>query len=153
MKFLAILPTLAFLAACGGQPSQSVFADGRIVPSSEAVPSKISPGVKRCSGTNGVSVSPCPLIITTSNHGYAQFNVSGTGVVTSYLKGYEQTGLCYNDKREEICSVQNLGSPPTYWQAAHGPTCGKAKPLKFYAYGVTGFVGYGYLEVINQDCP
>jgi hypothetical protein len=139
------------LSACGGQqlagtgtnttaPGQSVF-------------SRIAPPLGNCGGTHGVSVSPCPLIISKQSQGHAVFNVTGPGVINTYLKGYQLEGNCSNQRRGEICSVENLGSPPSYWGATSGPYCGKAKPLKFYAYGVSGFIGYANLEVINRYCP
>jgi hypothetical protein len=150
VRLPAILPAFALLAACGGQQATGV-GPAAVAPA-QATASKIAPLIKRCGGTNGVSVSPCPLVVTKKTRGYAWFNVIGSGVVLSDLKGYQLKGFCYNRKGGEICSVQNLASPPTYWQASSGPHCGTAKPLKFYAYGTHGFIGYGYLEVINRDC-
>jgi hypothetical protein len=142
---------IALLSACGGQ--QVAGNTAGVAPPGQPMFSKVAPDNKKCGGTNGVSVSPCPLIISKKSKGLAWFNVEGNGVVTSYLAGYQQEGNCYSKDGAEICSVQNLASPPTYWGATSGPHCGKAKQLTFYAYGVSGFIGYGYLRIINKYCP
>jgi hypothetical protein len=139
------------LSACGGQQLAMTGTDA--IAAGEPIFPRVATRLKRCGGTNGVSVSPCPLVISKKSGGYAWFNVTGPGVATSYLENYQPEGYCYNKKGGEICYVQNLASPPTYWQASSGQDCGKAKPLKFYAYGGSGFVGYAYLTVINRYCP
>jgi|SRR5579862_1278721 len=140
------------LSACGsGQPLAGTET-GAIAPG-QTVSSVIAPDAKKCGGTNGVSVSPCPLVIKKKSEGFTWFNITGAGVATSYLGSYQMSGTCYNKKGAAICTVQNLASPPTYWQANSGPNCGKARPLTFYAYGGSGFIGYGYLTIINKYCP
>jgi hypothetical protein len=150
MRFLVILLAVTVLAACGGQ--QVTAAGPGVIAPSQSIASKVAPDLKRCGGTNGVSVSPCPLIISKKSGGFAWFNVKGPNVGASYLRNYQYQGYCYNKKGAELCYVQNLASPPTYWQASSGSDCGKAKPLEFLAFGSDGFVGYGYLTVINRDC-
>lgn len=141
---------LGSLSACVGQ--QLAGAGAGVSAQVEATLSGVAPDRGNCGGTHGVSVSPCPLVLPKSR-AFAQFSVNGPGVVSAYLKDYQDVGYCYNRKGGEICYLQNLGSPPNYWQAESGPYCGRAKPLKFYAYGVSGYIGYGFLTVVNRDCP
>ena len=140
---------LGSLSACGGPQLTGAGAD--VGAQVKAPLSRVAPDRGKCGGTHGVSVSPCPLVLT-KKRGFAQFNVTGPGVVSAYLKDNQDVGYCYNGKGGEICYLQNLGSPPNYWQAESGPYCGRAKPLKFYAYGVSGYIGFGYLTVVNRDC-
>lgn len=139
------------LPACGGQ--QVAGTQTGAIPPGQTVLSAIAPDSKKCGGTNGVYVDPCPVIIKKKSKGFTWFNVDGPGVSVSYLKNYQMQGSCYNRNGGEICTLQNLASPPTYWQATSGPFCGKARPLKFYAYGGGGFIGYAYLTIVNKYCP
>ncbi len=150
MRFLAVIPLLALLTACGGQ--EVTGARGVAISPSDAA-ADAAPDVQKCGGTHGVSVSPCPVVLSKKTRGYAVFFVNGRGVINVYLRGYQLEGNCYSKSGGEICSVENLGSPPNYWQAASGTDCGRAKTLKFYAYGVSGFIGVGYLRIINRYCP
>jgi hypothetical protein len=111
-----------------------------------------APDVPRCGGTNGVSISPCPLVLPKKTKGYAVFFVTGPGVINTYLNN-DTEGFCYNKEGGEVCYLENLGSPPNYWQASSGTVCGKAKPVTFSAFGVNGLIGYAYLKVINKYCP
>jgi hypothetical protein len=147
IRWSALGALAVFLSGCGTAQTSAVPQGAQ-----SAAHRQLAPEGKGCGGTNGVSVSSCPIVLTKKTRGYYVFYVSGPGVETTYLKEYRDQGLCYK-KGEEICSIQDTGSPANYWQAAAGPYCGTAKRVTFYAYGAKGFIGIAHLKITNEYCP
>lgn len=150
MRYLLFVPAALLLAFYGGHRiTEPALA---LTVSSHA--STLTAPDTKCGGTGGVSVSPCPLVLSKRNGGLAQFSVTGPGVVTTYVWNFQVSSYCYDRQFAKICYVQNLGSPPTSWQATSGPACGQARRIHFSGYDASGvLVGRAYLEVINRDCP
>ncbi len=142
----ATLAMLSLLAACssGEQASQ---AGPSIVPAAAGTGHHAMSPDKDCGGTDGVTVTPCPVHLTKHTRSGVLVTVGGPGVVGSSLgnlSGCFSGHKCYNAKRE--------GGSQTQWRITSGRSCGAAD-VEFDAMNASGQqVGYFFLKISNKYC-
>jgi hypothetical protein len=144
--FAGLTLGVSLLAGCAASSQQASQSGSAIVPFTHQVSlSSIAPDKLFCGGTNGVSVTPCPVKLTRKTR--------KTGVlVTVSGPGVTEAGIYY-DACDEMCRYYTVGSNGIQWLIVSGSECGKAR-MGFNAVTTRGQpVGDGYLEVINKYCP
>jgi hypothetical protein len=158
MRFLVVLPALvilgfeaAMLSGCEDsmRPTQSGSAALPSAQQKRIAPVKLPRG---CGGTNGVTVTPCPITLTSENgNSGILVIVSAPGIALSY----DYIG-CQGKGGGHFCSVAPYpgGGPTTHWTVCSGNKRGKGDVV-FEAYGPnpSQLIGYGSLRVINKYAP
>jgi len=130
--------TVTTLTACGGR-QMTQFSGG---PPSQLEGSAI----KRCRGTNGVVVRPCPARLSRENDSTRAY-VEANGIENSqYIGGCDK-------KPGDFCEVARVGNSTTGWVVCSGRIKRKGN-IEFAAYANNNhLIGYGYLYVINTYAP
>jgi hypothetical protein len=111
---VALLASLLALVACTvGQPGSQ--QGSAIAPPAPGASFGTAITDKDCQGVRGVTVAPCPIVLTEDTKSGIVVTVSGSGVVDSVV---EKLRTCSNDK---VCyNLNRAGSGLTQWRLTSG---------------------------------
>jgi len=139
-KYWLFVVAAVLVAGCSGAPRG--VSSNALTGALPLAPASLHP---KCGGTNGVSVTPCPLRLVKGRHGGVHATVRGLDVFQAVLFDNDCT-----TKSGRICLLDQ--ESPLVWLVKPGPNCGTAD-LVFGAYDGNVFIGNGYLRVVNDRCP
>lgn len=145
-RFLAMGFVLS-LVACGSSRQTASSGTGTMPAVLVAGLRSVQPDGQFCSGTHGVSVTPCPirLMRKTRKTGIV-VTVVGAGVVSASVAPGECGAGSTNG-----CNATPITA--TKFQITSGSAC-VTNELTFSAYKTSNqLIGYGYLRVFNRYCP
>jgi hypothetical protein len=144
---VALLANLLALVACTvGQPASQ--QGSAIAPPAPVAGFGTVITDKDCQGVRGVTVAPCPIVLTKDTKSGIVVTVSGPGVVDSVV---EKLRTCSNDK---VCyNLNRAGSGLTQWRLTSGRACGVADIRFFGLDSAHNKVGYAFLKATNKYCP
>jgi hypothetical protein len=147
VKGVAALANLLALVACAVGPQASQQGSAIVPPAPSASFGTAIPD-KDCQGIRGVTVAPCPIMLTKDTKHGIVVTVGGSGVVDSVV---QKLRPCSNGK---ICyNLNRAGSGLTQWRLTSGRACGVAD-IKFFGLdSAHNKVGYAFLKSTNTYCP
>lgn len=144
LKYAVLILTGSLLAGCAGSggtlnPNSTNAANLHVSNLQAAI-------ARQCGGTNGVSVTPCPVRFTKAHHASVETFVKGPGRIVTSLVLFSN---CFVNG-QQYCILKQVG--PLEWVVKPGSACGAANAV-FGAYDGPFLTGYGYLKILNSWCP
>ena len=139
LRFTVAFALASLLVACGAS-GQSGNPNGGIVPPAVSIgPIREAKGHPDCSGTHGVKVHPCPVILKKTK--YVAVSASGPGV-------YEES---WGPKPcQPFCKFSKVKVDEIRIYPDH--KCGTASVVIYGYNAVDQLVGKAYFNVTNDEC-